>query len=141
MALDRTGFVFLPPSQLGKPSPLLADNIDPATKDFASLFVGADPVDACVQVALSTTRGSGPSVANVGLKVARRKITTDFDSVTEADARNALAPLIQRRDIDLIGITPDTRDAEQFSQMVVKYRNLRAFDPRPRTSPLASGGT
>ena len=60
--LNPLGF-FVAPSALGPPSPLLADNVDPVTRDFRDLFEGADPIDDSVQVAMtsSTISGSRPA--------------------------------------------------------------------------------
>ena len=143
--------VFEPPSQIGLSSPLLADNIDPLTKDFADLFLGADPVDAAVQVAVTTTRGSGACVFNVGLRISNSKLTTDFKRVTEADIRLALATLVDRKDIEIVGIyfgtvdnatgraTGEVFEADASAQVNVRFVNLRAYDGRVRSVPLGSG--
>jgi len=137
------GYFYIPPGQLGDPSPLLADNIDPQTRDFADLFIGADPVDAAVQVAIMTTRNSGPCVQTVGVTRTRTKLTEDFQAVTEADYRQALSPLVTRRDVTIAGITfaPDesgTVDpADASAQINVKYVNLRALDQRVRSVQLS----
>lgn len=145
--------LFSPPGQVGVASPLLADNIDPATKDFADLFVGLDPVDAAVQVAITTTRGSGACVFNVGLRVTNSKLTSDFKRITEADVRLALSDLVNRRDIDIVGlsfgaadsntgkVTGDVFEADASAQVNVNYINLRAYDGRIRSMPLTSGSS
>jgi hypothetical protein len=144
--------VFEPPSQIGLSSPLLADNIDPVTKDFTDLFIGMDPVDAAVQVAITTTRGSGACVFNVGLRISNNKLTSDFKRVTEADVRLALAQLVDRKDIEIAGVyfgsvdsntdrtTGEVFEADASAQVNVKFVNLRAFDGRVRASQLVSGG-
>lgn len=144
--MPTRGSFFSPPSQNGKPSPLLADNIDPKTRDFKSLFVGADPVDAAVQVAVTTTRGSGPSVQNVGLRLTNTKLTGDFQSVTESDMRLALNDLVQRGDIAISEIgfgvdsngkpTGQVNESDSSAQIDVSYINLRAFDDQVRRIPL-----
>lgn len=144
-----TAFFFAPPSQSGPPSPLLADNIDPRTRDFADLFTGADPVDAQLQVAVSTTLGSGPCVADTGIRITRNKMTDDFPTTITNDVRQALARQVKARDIQIVGITigePDgltgkatgvVNEAAQSVQVNVQYRNLRALDPRVRSQPIA----
>lgn len=140
-------FQFLPPSRLGPPSPLLADNIDPVTRDFRSLFTGADPVDDSVQVAVTTTRGSGASVLETGIRFTRSKMTEDAQRAVEGDVRLALARQVRARDIQIVGISfggPDSLgnpsglfdEANQTAQVNVRYRNLRALDPRVRSLQL-----
>ena len=127
---------------------MLADNIDPVTRDFKSVFVGADPVDAAVQVALTTTRGSGPSVQNVGLRVTNDKLTNDFKSATESDLRNALDDLVSRGDISIEEIsfgvdasgraTGQVNESDQSAQVNLGYINRRAFDGKVRKLPLGA---
>lgn len=140
--------IFLPPNQVGLPSPLLADNIDPRTKDFRDLFIGMDPVDAAVQVAVTTTRASGAAVRDVGLRISERKLSSSFKRITEADIRLALKPLTDRRDVsieqvsfgvDLSGNpTGTTTDWDSSAQVNISFVNLRAFDNASRTIKLAS---
>lgn len=138
---NPVGF-FTPPSQLGSPSPLLADNIDMATRDFASLFIGDDPTDAAVKVALGTVRGSGPAVVDVGMPPEPRKMDEAHTSVIQSNAKLALKLLIQNGDIELLGVSFDTVDeANQFTQARVEYRNLRALDSTTRTVPLGYPAT
>lgn len=150
MPAGLTAFFFAPPSQSGPPSPLLADNIDPRTRDFADLFVGADPVDAQVQVAVSTTLGSGPCVQDVGIRVTRNKMTEDFPGSIQNDVRQALTRQVKARDISIAGVTIGepvgltgkasgvVNESAQAVQVNVQYRNLRALDPRVRSQPIAT---
>lgn len=142
---------FLPPNQVGFPSPLLADNIDPTTKDFRDLFIGMDPVDAAVQVAVTTTRGSGSCVRDVGLRLNERKLGTTFKRITEADMRLALKPIVDRRDISIEQIsfgvdaygnpTGEVLEWDASAQINVSFINLRAFDSKTRRLKLGSGAT
>jgi hypothetical protein len=145
----RTGFVIVAPSQLGPPSPLLADNIDPRTKDFRDLFTGADPVDDRVQVTVMTTRGSGAAVLDTGISLTRNKMTTDIEDSLKSDVRQALNRQVKTRDIQLVDITlggPDSSgqptgtvdEANQTAQVNVQYRNLRALDPRVRSMQVSA---
>lgn len=145
--LNPLGF-FVAPSALGPPSPLLADNIDPKTRDFRDLFEGSDPIDDSVQVAVMTTRGSGGSVLTTGIKLGRRKMTTDLQATLDGDARQALRLLTTNRDIDIKSITFGTDagngvptgtvdEANQSAQLNIDYRNLRAFDLKVRRFQLA----
>ncbi len=146
--LSPLGF-FAAPSALGPPSPLLADNIDPKTRDLRDLFEGADPVDDSVQVAVMTTLGSGGSVLQTGIRLNRSKMTTDIQDSLEGDVRAALKTLIVNRDIDIKRITFGTDplqngrptgtvdEANQTAQLNVEFRNLRAFDLKVRSIQIA----
>lgn len=145
--LNPLGF-FVPPSQLGPPSPQLADNIDPRTKDWRDLFVGADPIDDQVQVAVMTNLGSGGSVLDTGIRLTRRKMTSDIQDTLEADVRQALKRLVTNRDINFARIsfgvdaagepTGEVDEANQTAQINVEFRNLRALDPKARKLQLTA---
>lgn len=143
------GFYVATPSALGPPSPLLADNINPKTKDFASLFEGMDPVDARVQVAVTTRRGSGPAVLAVGLRSPARKILPSTPQQLASNMREALRPIVQDRDIYIKNITfgSNAVNAEsdnaldpstQSGQLNIEYVNLRAMDHKTRTLQLSA---
>lgn len=138
---------FVAPSAIGPPSPLLADNVNPVTRDYRDLFEGANPVDDQVQVTLMTTRGSGGSVLQTGLRVNRRKMIEDLQDTLEGDVRLALSSMIKNRDINFkrISFGTDSGDgtptgtvdeANQTAQVNIEYRNLRAFDSKVRTLQL-----
>jgi len=138
------GFFFAAPSQLGAPSPLLADNIDPRTKDFRDLFVGADPVDDQVQVSVMTSLGSGAAVLDIGIRLSRNKMTTDLEDTLKGDVRQCLRRQVAARDIRIESVSiggPNASgqpsgsfdEANQFAQLNVQYRNLRALDPKVRS--------
>jgi len=148
--MANTAFFYLPPGQIGAPSPLLADNIDPVTRDFRNLFEGLDPIDAAVQVAVTTMKGSGACVMNVGLSLSRTKMTADFKAVIEADIRQAVQHLVKRRDIQITAITwgvdatgkptGEVDESNQTAQANLHYINLRAFDAKVRTAAISSVG-
>ena len=126
---------------------MLADNVDPATRDFRDLFEGADPIDDSVQVAVMTTLGSGGSVLQTGIRLNRRKLTTDIQNSLSGDMRAALKTLVTNRDIDIKSITfgvdsagrptGTVDESTQSAQLNIEYRNLRAFDFKVRTLQLA----
>lgn len=145
--LNPVGFFIAAPGRLGPPSPLLADNIDPKTKDFRDLFVGADPIDDQVQVTIMTNLGSGGSVLATGIRLTRRKMVSDLQDTLEGDVRQALSRLSQARDIQFARITfgqdigngqpsGEVDEANQSAQINVEFRNLRALDPKVRQLPL-----
>lgn len=134
-AYGPLGF-FVPPSELGPPNPLLADAIDLETRDFASLTVGEDPTDAAVKVALGTVRASGIAVVDVGMPRPPTKMDSAHLAVVQSNVRTALRELTARKDIALISVTAEADEANQTTTVLVKYRNLRAFDSAVRTLPL-----
>jgi hypothetical protein len=133
---NAIGF-FAPASPLEAPNPLLADFIDLDSRDYVDIFTGDDPIDASVKVALGTVRGSGPSVTDVGLPPEPRKMDAAHLMVLKANVQLALRDLIRRGDITLIGVTTDfSEESQQFTQIRVQWRNLRALDAKVRTLPL-----
>ena len=117
-------------------SPLLADNIDPRTRDFRSLEVGADVVDAQVQVALQVVRGSGASVLNDGMRRAPRKMLDSFSRDIEAEARVALARLVASGDVRLARVKVTDQSSEQTGAVEVRYVNLRVTSNQVRVVVL-----
>ena len=126
------------PAALGPPSPLLADNIDPSTGDFASLFVGIDPIDAQVINAVKIVRGSGASVTEDGMRLADiRKIKDDTQDDIKGQVRRALSRLIQNQDIRFLGTSFDYLEkGSQFIQIRVQWVNLRSFDRTPKENTI-----
>lgn len=128
---------FVPPSALGPPSPLLADNIDLLTRDYADLFTGQDPVDAAVITALSTSRSSGAAVLEFGLAPPPSKMDGSHQLIVDSQVRAALKHLIDGRDVALLGVEVQIDDeALQTYQVAVNYRNLRALDGKTRTTAI-----
>lgn len=127
------GFFLRAPVSEGTPSPLLADNIDPATRDFADLFVGVDPIDAQVQLAVTTIRGSGAAVLEDGITITPTKMGDSYRAQLLADARAALARLVRNGDVRLLGVELLLDDqGNQTSLLGVQYVNLRAVDGSTR---------
>lgn len=135
------GFFIKAPGELGPPSPLTADNIDPTTRDFASLTEGADVIDAQVQLAMTTVRNSGPSVENDGIRITSTKMDAGLQRRMESDVRLALRRLVRQRDIRITSVVFDEVDeANQFAQIRVRYQNLRAISQRSRTAHVPVPG-
>lgn len=139
------GFFVASPGALGDPSPLLADNIDPFTHDFASMTIGVDPIDAQVLVALVTLRNSGAAVIDVGLIITDTKILADIALTIDSAVKQALSTLVASRDIQFLGVDfgDDLEGIDPDNQVVnfgVKWINLRALDKRVRQAniPLTS---
>ena len=137
-SLSPVGSAISTPAGLGPPSPLLADNIDPQTGDFASLFVGIDPIDAQVINAVKIVRGSGASVTEDGMRLVDiRKIKDDTEDDIRNEVRRALSRLIQNQDIRFSGTKFDyIEKGSQFIQIRVQWVNLRSFDRTPREAVI-----
>jgi hypothetical protein len=132
------GFFIQSPGALPNPSPLLADNIDPETNDFASLFKGTNVIDAQVIVAVTFRRGTGTAVLEDGILLTSRKITISTKREIEADVRIALRRLIKNGDIRLESVDFGDDDegidpGNQTTNFLVSYVNLRALDRKVRT--------
>ena len=94
-----------------------------------------------------TTLGSGGSVLQTGIRLNRRKLTTDIQNSLSGDMRAALKTLVTNRDIDIKSITfgvdsagrptGTVDESTQSAQLNIEYRNLRAFDFKVRTLQLA----
>lgn len=127
---------------LGDPSPLLADNWDPARRDFASLEVGMDPIDAQVVLALGTVRGSGACVLEDGIDELPRKITDAVEVELTSRARRALGRLIRQNDIRLKGVRLSLlSEGEQQAEIIVEYVNLRTGRPSEAEIPIRAPGS
>jgi len=135
------GFFIRAPGALGSPSAVLADNIDPHTRDFASLFLGANVIDAQVQLAMTVIRASGASVNDDGIAPSPRKMTNSYQAELTTDARTALGRLVRQGDITIVGVLFDLDDeTNQTTQMRVRYRNLRAADAVVREAAVPVPG-
>ena len=96
--VNPLGFFVRAPGALGIPSPLVPDNIDPATRDFPSLFIGLDVIDAQVILALSTVRASGAAVQEDGIDDLPPKMEASLQNDLEGAVRTALGRLIRNGD-------------------------------------------
>ena len=110
------------------PPVILADYIDTETRDFASMLSTLDPIDAQVVIAITTKRGSGAAVMDVGTKLHEiRKIKESVRTDIIAEIKTALSKLITNKDITLkpIEFTEILPGKQQISFMV-SWVNLRA---------------
>lgn len=135
---SEIGFFIRSPGALGPPSPLLADNIDPETNDFASLFTGMNVIDAQVVVAVTYIRESGAAIMEDGIKFTSRKIDKSTKREVTADVKIALGRLIRNGDIRFVGVDFGEADegidpSSQSVNILIKYVNLRALDDQVRT--------
>ena len=130
-----------PPSQLAPPSSLLAEQIDPETGDYASLFEGVDPIEAQGLNALRIRRGSGAAVMDVGNRFHLiRKIDETIEKQIDSLTREALGRLIANGDIRYLGIDMEVLDPGNNTVVVkAKWQNLRAMDGQARSTPIPLG--
>lgn len=136
--LAPIGAVAIPGVPLPPPPPLLADDIDPVTGDFRSIEVGVDPIDAQVQLAVSTVRASGVSVLEDGLEITADKMDESVLRVLESDVRIALGRLIANGDIRLDSVEfVQVDEGNATVQLHANYTNLRAADRGRRTVPVS----
>ncbi len=133
------GYGVTSPGQLAPPSPLLADNIDPQTHDYVSLFRSIDPIDAQVIIALKIVKGSGAAVEDDGSRFRDiRKITQSVKTEIKSEVRRALARLIANRDIKYKGVAFDVFDpSNRTIQARVQWVNLRAFDGAVKSASIS----
>ena len=138
--MHGVGAPFSAIGELSEPSVLLADNIDPETRDFASLFTAIDPIDQQVVTALSVERATGPCVSNDGQKLGNiRKMTASYKTQVENEVARALSRLIRNGDISLVEMRWDLDDeSSQGAQLSVVYKNLRVADRSARTFTLTT---
>jgi hypothetical protein len=130
------GFFVPSPPALVAPSPLLADAIDINTGEYTDLFAGEDPIDAQVKIACKTTLASGSAVSDIGQELNKiRKLDDGAPLEIEAVLRAALATLIGRGDIQLLGVDVETGGQEGDS--LVRYVNMRSPDRRVRTARIS----
>jgi len=135
--MSPLSFFVASPGSLAAPSPLLADDIDPYTHDFASITTGVDPIDAQVLTALTTLRDSGASVDGIGIRITDTKILADIVLTLTSAVKQALSTLIANRDIQLVKVDfgDDAEGVDPENQAVnfaVKWVNLRALDQAVR---------
>lgn len=123
--LGTLGALAVVPAALGKPSILLAEDVDPATRDLRSLFTGADPIDAQVQVALDRVRGSGAAVLEDGMAAPPDKMLDSLAADLEREARVALSRLVRNGDVRVKRCVVIAEPQNQTAQIVVEYVNLR----------------
>jgi len=110
------------------PPVILADYIDPETRDFASMLYTLDQIDAQVIIAITTKRGSGAAVRDVGHKLHNlKKIKDSIKTDITAEIKTATKKLVTNGDITLkpIDFTSIDRGNQQVD-FVVSWYNRRS---------------
>jgi hypothetical protein len=121
----------------GAPAGILADPIDPATREYLSIERGFDPTDAAVLTALSTERGSGSAVQNCGQKYREAThITPQLQSFFQQETEFALQHLIDSKQIRLDEVSLETEDTTAL--LYVDYFNLARQQDRKAVLPLGA---
>lgn len=138
---SEIGFFVRSPGSLGPPSSLLADNIDPDTNDFKSLFTGMDVIDSQVIVAVTYSRASGSAIKEDGIRITAKKIDESIRRQITSDVKTALSRLIRNGDIIFKGVDFGDGDSgidrgNQAVNCLVKYVNARAMDSVTREVPV-----
>lgn len=124
------------PAQVRAPPAILADLLDPTTREFLSLTTGDDPTDAAVVVALRTVRSSGVCVRDTGQKLGdARMMGPGLERFLLEEVRFALAHLIDSRQITLEGVTVST--GNDWAEVAITYINEATRARRTLQLPLA----
>ena len=120
-ALPTVGVQLAPPV-------ILADYISPDTRDFVSMLETLDQIDAQVLIAITTKRGSGAAVMDVGHKLHEiRKIRESIQTDITAGIKLALKRLVTNGDITMKPIEFLTVDpGSQQVDFMVKWVNRRS---------------
>jgi hypothetical protein len=126
--LSPAGFfvplTFAAPSE---PPGILADAVDPETREYLSIVRGIDPIDEQVLIALTLKRGSGAAVTDEGQDFASiRKMDESTATLIDTETRRALSRLVTQADIRIRKITPLADANDDWAEVVVEYENLRA---------------
>lgn len=134
MGLHRLGLDGPPTYDALAAAPVLAaESVDQVTKDLKSLTVGADPIDAQVQVAMMTLRRSGAAVISTGQRFQDvRKLDTNAPLLLAQEARTCLARLVASNDISIEGVGVEMDSAGQWAEVTVSYVNKRLAKPRTK---------
>jgi hypothetical protein len=120
------------PEALPGPYAIAAESYDKDSLDLTSLTEGVDPIDAQVQLAMTSVRATGVANAAVGQRFTDvRKLSDDFEVAIESEVRTALSRLVENRDIDILRIA--VVKGEDWSEVTVDYFNRRMANPQKRT--------
>jgi len=114
------------PSQ--EPPVILADLIDPATGDYASLIDSAEPTDAAVQLTFTVERNTGAVARNHGHSFRTLRHQDELDEATALSlAEEAVRHLLDAGDVRLTGVVLEPRDTGRDDHAVagIRFRNLR----------------
>ena len=134
MGLHRLGLDGPPTYDPIAAAPVLAaEDFDQLTKDLRSLTVGVDPIDAQVQVAMTTLRRSGAAVISTGQRFQDvRKLDTNASLLLEQEARTCLARLVAANDISIERVDVVADPGGQWAEVTIDYVNKRLAKPRTK---------
>jgi hypothetical protein len=110
------------------PPAILADKIDPVTRDFASVTEGYGIADGLALFLLGVQRGTGSAVRSFGQRFGEiTHVDTEAPNSYEAFAREALEPGIRSGTLrfNRVSVTADPNDPTQLNPEVA-YVDLLA---------------
>ena len=113
-----------------RPPVILADDIDEATGEVRSIFLGVHPVDAAVKEAFRLEKGTGVAVMDDGQEYRKiRKIGPSTPRQLKDEAERVLQPLVDRGDVE-IGILltaagKPALNASDLGAVFLSYTNMR----------------
>jgi hypothetical protein len=96
-----------PPTVGALPLPpiLLAERIDPETRELVSVNLGEDPIDAALQWQFTVRQGSGSAIGTNGHRMHTIKKATPQAPVQLADeARRVVQKFVQRGQLEKVSI-------------------------------------
>lgn len=128
-----TGLEFAEP---GEPPVILADAIDPVTGEFLSLERGFDPTDAAFLLAMTTVRGSGSAVEQVGQRFGdATHVSPQLESFMREETRLAVKPIVDRGDLEL-GTVAVTDNGNGSVELYVEWANIARDKEQKARLPL-----
>jgi len=114
-----------------EPPLILADAIDPATGDLASLLEGASLADAFAIEAVRIQRGTGAAVRDVGNRYHElTHVEATMAGLVESLTIEAFADAERAGVAALVGVTIEVDDADPAQvNTVIEYRDMLAAEP------------
>ncbi len=120
---------------LPSPIAILADAIDPMTRDWNDLFESRHPVDALVGEAFGIERDSGASVQGFGHRLRQIRYVDESTERELRDAgREALRDAERERLVEFVELTA-AADAD-IGDLLLRYRNLVEDATTKKESPV-----
>lgn len=132
-----------PAKPLPPPPVIRAERIDPMDGDVTSVYLDLDPIDAQVSRAMEVVRNTGAAVTEDGNRfVDAQRLDPGSFSLLKHEVKRSLARLVAAGDVEVLEVRIDTRDTggatglDDFAELTVRFRNLRARDKDPRTAKV-----
>lgn len=117
------------PGEALAPAPIIAEEIDVATGDLASLTTGLAPEDAWVVTQLRCIRGSGAAVEDQGHELGKVELNSDDAAQLLAyEIDRLLRPAVDRGAIEVLSrsvLAGESAPAFDMASIQLEWRNLR----------------